>query len=221
MESMARRMTLAMPARRGLGTDGNDLETAKMESSRCYGGGTERTLGRLRVRLFTRLSGLAPRRFLPRLWLKRNAWMVRVHALRRIGRCAVALCILWRYGVTTRPAADRSGNRRDPPTTERNIRYQFSLRSLLLATLALALAFGLFRLTLSSDLPLVVKTLAGLSGLLLCGGVSGAAVGHAFQMRDGSMAKRGAIVGAIAFRDPGVSVRYGLVLFRLGVLERF
>ena len=47
------------------------------------------------------------------------------------------------------------------------IRYQFSLRSLLLVTALLAVAFGLVRLAFSSNLPTVVGILALLSGLLL------------------------------------------------------
>ena len=86
--------------------------------------------------------------------------------------------------------------------TERSIRYQFSLRSLLLAMTTLAISFGLLRMAFSSGKSPALQILAGLVGLLLCGGVVGAAVGHAVKTAHGSMARRGAIVGAIAFAIP-------------------
>ncbi len=65
--------------------------------------------------------------------------------------------------------------------------------------MVLAAAFSLFRVAFSSDLPRGVQILALVCGLLLCGGVIGAAVGHAFMTPHGSMAKRGAIIGVIVF----------------------
>ena len=77
--------------------------------------------------------------------------------------------------------------------------FQYSLRSLLLATTLLGTAFGLFRVVFSTGFPLATRFFALLGGLLLCGGVTGAAVGHTFNTQQGSMAERGAMIGAIVF----------------------
>jgi hypothetical protein len=73
---------------------------------------------------------------------------------------------------------------------------QYNHRSLLAATLALGILFGLS--CVAFGLPLAICFLAAIVGLPLCGGVSGAAVGYAVDPRHGSMVRQGAIVGAIA-----------------------
>ncbi len=72
----------------------------------------------------------------------------------------------------------------------RNTRYQFTLRSLLLAMTLLCIAFGLFRVAFSTDLPRVIQILAFVSGLLLCGGIASASIGHAYSIQHGSMARQ-------------------------------
>lgn len=79
--------------------------------------------------------------------------------------------------------------------TEASKRYQFSLRSLLLATLVLTTAFALFRVAYFYDnLPKVVRILAWAGGAWLWTGVMGAAVGH-FALR--TQAGCGTIIGLI------------------------
>jgi hypothetical protein len=76
------------------------------------------------------------------------------------------------------------------------------LRSLLLTTVVLATAFGLFCVAFSTELPPTMQFFPFLGGLLLCGAVIGAVVGHASNTKHGSRARQRATVGAIAFAVP-------------------
>jgi hypothetical protein len=82
----------------------------------------------------------------------------------------------------------RSGSQPEPAKSNPN-----SLWSLLAL---IVIAFGLLRVAFSDGIPPVMQLLAGLAGLLLWGGVTGAAVGHEVT-QNGRMARRGAIIGAI------------------------
>ena len=77
--------------------------------------------------------------------------------------------------------------------------FQFSLRSLLVAVPVLGISCGLLCVAFSTGFPAANRFFAGLGGLLLCGGVIGAAVGYAEDPEHGSMIRQRAIFGAVLF----------------------
>ncbi len=77
--------------------------------------------------------------------------------------------------------------------------FQYSLRSLLVAVPTLGISLGMFYVAFSTGFTPVIQLLAALLGLLLFGGVIGAAVGYAEDPEHGSMVRQRAIFGAILF----------------------
>ena len=62
-----------------------------------------------------------------------------------------AAFLLLRLALIAAPSTGRSDTRSDQSAIARNVRYQFGLRSLLIATTLLGIALGLFRVALASN----------------------------------------------------------------------
>lgn len=81
-----------------------------------------------------------------------------------------------------------------------------------MAVPVLGVSCGLFCVAFSGGFSTAIRFFAGLGGLLLCGGVIGAAVGYAEDPEHGSMIRQRAIFGAILFASMLLLAAAALVL---------
>ena len=108
------------------------------------------------------------------------------------------------------------------PESARRRWFQYSRRSLIVAMPILAIAMAMLYAAYSSEFSLAVRLVVALTGLLLTGGLAGAAVGYAEDPQYVSMVRQRAISGAILFAGIAlicVGGFYVLVLVALGSLR--